>query len=93
MTERLQGTLKEFWSDIRNVQNATPEDIQSDVLTYLDLLFEKDATIKRLEQQLNAVNEGIDDGPQFGMTAWDWQDWLYSTLPFLKEPLGEGDKE
>lgn len=56
-------------------------------------LAEKDATIASLEQRIKSVNEEIDDGPQFGMTAWDWRDWLYSTLPFLKEPIGEGDKQ
>lgn len=41
--------IREFWSNIENVRNASPEDIQSDVLAYLNLLTEKDTTIKRLE--------------------------------------------
>ncbi|RRJ62429.1 hypothetical protein EHV15_05290 [Paenibacillus oralis] len=44
--------IREFWSNIENVRNASPEDIQSDVLAYLNLLTEKDATIKRLETAL-----------------------------------------
>jgi len=49
--------------------------------------------LEESEQRIKSVNEGIDEGPQFGMTAWDWRDWLYSTLPFLKEPSEEGDKQ
>lgn len=30
--------LKEFWSDIKNVENASAEDIQSDILTYLNMI-------------------------------------------------------
>lgn len=50
---------------------------------------EKDATIKQLKKQLNAVNEELKDGPQPFMTADDWRDWLFSVLPFLEE----GNKE
>jgi len=49
--------------------------------------------LEESEQRIKSVNEGIDEGPQFGMTAWDWRDWMYSTLPFLKEPSEEGDKQ
>ncbi|GGH17156.1 hypothetical protein [Paenibacillus segetis] len=69
-------------------KGSGPREIQ--IVGYEDV---RDKQITRLQQQLKSVNEAIDEGPQFGITAWDWQDWLYFTLPFLKEPLVEGDKE
>lgn len=49
-------------------------------------LTEKDAIIERLEKQIEAVNEAIADIPDTSMISYEWQAWLYSTLPFLKEP-------
>lgn len=92
-------TLREFWSNIENVRRSSQEDIQSDVLAYLDMLddmnkrcsyYEGEVTalrneVNKLQRELNAVNEAIQEGPQPLMTAEEWQVWLYSTLPFLEE--------
>ncbi|MEC0139705.1 hypothetical protein P4H94_22905 [Paenibacillus macerans] len=43
--------IREFWSDIENVRKSSPEDIQSDVLAYLDLIEKRDAIIAYWEQR------------------------------------------
>lgn len=52
-------TLNEFWSNIENVRNASPEDIQSDVLAYLNLLTEKDATIDEQQTEMDRINNHL----------------------------------
>lgn len=46
--------------------------------------------VNKLQRELNAVNEAIQEGPQPLMTAEEWQVWLYSTLPFLEEGENNG---
>lgn len=59
----------------------------------LDEISERDEQIEKLQKQIDAVNQVLQDGPQLGVeTADDYQVWLYSVLPFLEE-VGEGDKE
>lgn len=43
--------IREFWSNIENIRNASPEDIQSDVLAYLDLIDKRNAFITYWEQR------------------------------------------
>lgn len=57
------------------------------------LLAEKEETIERLKQQIDAVNQALVDGPQPFMSADDYNDWLFSVLPFLDDGLGEGDPD
>lgn len=46
---------------------------------------------ERLTIKLESVNQALRDGVPAGMrTAEEYQDWLYSVLPFLDE---DGDKE
>jgi hypothetical protein len=45
--------LIEFWSNIKNVENADPADIQSDILTYLQ-------EIERLKIENEVVNRQAD---------------------------------
>jgi hypothetical protein len=45
--------LIEFWSNIKNVENADPTDIQSDILTYLQ-------EIERLKIENEVVNRQAD---------------------------------
>lgn len=49
--------LREFWSNIENVRNAIPEDIQSDVLAYLKQITDKNAAIEELEQKRDYFRE------------------------------------
>ena len=51
----MTGTkLTEFWSNIRNVESATPENIQSDILAYLE-------KIESLQQQVNTLTEALEE--------------------------------
>ena len=40
MNEKILSTLKQFWSDICEVENAAPENIQNDILAYLNVIEE-----------------------------------------------------
>lgn len=56
-----QNKITEFWSDIQNVKNASPEDIQSDILAYLKLIAEKDAEIERLQGEVVFWKQAADN--------------------------------
>ena len=44
---------------------------------------EQDTELIKLREQVRAVNQELVDGPQPGMTARDYQDWLFSVLPVI----------
>lgn len=63
--ERVRGMIREFWSDIKNVERASAEDIQSDVLAYLGTIEELTGRIETAERQREeAVKAGLEQSIQ-----------------------------
>jgi len=63
--------LKEFWSNIDNVRNASPEDIQSDVLAYIEHAEKAEAKVSELTKLL--------------MNASELLTWRFEEIPGGKE--------
>jgi hypothetical protein len=49
--------LIEFWSNIKNVENATPENVQSDILAYLQEIERLKLKEKWWEEQYTTMSE------------------------------------
>jgi hypothetical protein len=58
--------LKEFWSNIDNVINAPAEDIQKDILAYLE-------KIEELKEKERKLNEMMANSSGFIKIYWDEQ--------------------
>ncbi|WP_025852808.1 hypothetical protein [Paenibacillus ehimensis] len=71
--------LKQFWSDIKNVENATPENIQSDILAYLD-------EIERLTKERDDLQKILND-VKTELSLWNHGDYAIACIQAI---VGEG---
>lgn len=84
-----QNKIIEFWSDIQNVKNASPEDIQSDILAYLKLIAEKDAEIERLTNSVEILQGESRRYAQVGAEVIEERDRLLAEIERKEKALQE----